>query len=148
MAFKKDDILSFYLNHVFDHIDQEKWCKNRPLHYWVEKDGFIVAALTITKRIPETFCNGSGAGSSSGSASGSGAIDHIWLCGVRDDQRGKGLFAGLIQHFKENCTDIISVATYPEKWLNMYAWIKKKGGKLIHKSEDGKCVFIIFKKDL
>jgi hypothetical protein len=128
-----DPKLLFYLHHVFDAIDTEKWCNNRPTQYWVKNNGDIVAVLTVTKRTLE------------GSEE---PIDHIWLCGVHDDQRGKGLFSKLIQRFSENCTDIISVATYPEKWKNMYAWIVKKGGNLIHKYQDGKCVFTILKKDL
>lgn len=136
------DLLLFYQNHVFDSIDLDKWHKYQPLHYYVDKGGEIVAVLTIIKRIPETIPR------SGGHEGVTVPIDHIWLCGVRDDQRGKGLFAGLIKHFKENCSDVISVATYPKKWVSMYAWIQKKGGKLIHECHDRKCVFTILKKDL
>lgn len=131
-------IIQFYEDHVFDFIDHHKWQHNDPSNYYIDINGKIVASLTIIKRIPEA----------SDCPNINKEIDHIWLCGVHKDYRGKGLFGGLIKHFKEACTDTISVATYPERWTDMYAWILRKGGRLIHTCKDGKCIFTILRKNL
>jgi hypothetical protein len=130
---------------ILGHIDEKKWESNKPSHFYISKDNQTVKHLTAGKETTDEVV----AGLTIIKRKLNGIeLDHIWLCGVRKDMRGKGLFKLLIAEFKKDCTDPITVATYPKKWTEMYSWIQSKNGIKIKEESDGKCLFTIRKKDL
>jgi hypothetical protein len=118
----------FYEKYIFDHVDSEKWISYKPRHYSIQRCGKIIAGLSIVKRTLNDV-----------------EIDHIWLCGVNEKFQSEGHFRALIDEFKKDCSNIITVATYPEKYNKMYRWILCKGGLLIKRDIDGKCLFVLEK---
>lgn len=106
------DVLAFYEANIFRN-GVANWDKRSGKRNFVvrDADGNIIGALTLITR---------------------DGRDHIWLCGIRADDRGAGHFRALIaQMIAAGTTPEVSVATIPVKWANMAGWIAKKGGRQI-----------------
>ena len=74
---------------------------------------------------------------------------HIWLAGILPSQRGGRLFQKLMQavelHAREKGIAILSVATFPSKFVKMYSILKKTGWEEVETFENGK---VLLRKDL
>ncbi len=117
------DCFDFYKS-IFPNFDENKWNTYDFRSYaQVDGEGKIIGCLSVIKdhEFP--------------------GVDHIWLCGVNPKYRNQGIFKRLIGMFQRNCTNEISIATYPERWPIMYNWIKKRG-ELITEIK-GKVLYVI-----
>jgi hypothetical protein len=132
-------IFDFYTSKIFNGVDFLDINKDQSRSYYVTIDQELVAALTVVKKDTNLY--------NRKALSNVGEIDHIWLCGILEEYRGMKLFNRLIDDFKKDATEYISVSIVPSKWPNLYAWIQKKKGKLVA-IEDRKQIFIISKGNL
>ena len=70
--------------------------------------------------------------------------EHIWLCGVKEEYRAKGVFTALYESLIASvaCNTTITICSFPDKFPAMVKWLKNNNFSPVGSpGEDGKITY-------